>query len=71
MAAAIWLTLALLPADIAVGPIGGPFIDGLLAAALGGLVGLAAYVLAAWRLGLAEVCRAVAMARHRGPGRRR
>lgn len=55
MAIAMVAVLSALPSDLRLGAVGGPFLDGLLQAGIGGLVGGAVYVAAAWSLGIAEV----------------
>jgi putative peptidoglycan lipid II flippase len=55
MAMAIAVVMAPVPADLALGPYSGPFVQGLVRVALGTTVGLVVYLPAAWLIGLPEV----------------
>jgi putative peptidoglycan lipid II flippase len=55
MAVAIVAVLRVMPASIEIGPLSGPFVSGLLQAAVGGAVGLIAYLAAARALRMPEL----------------
>lgn len=68
MALAMWAALAALPVLPAPGPLSSPFVNGLLRAGVGALIGGLVYGAAAWALRVEEVGRVLGALRARLPG---